>query len=183
MRQMQESFRRMRVKQMDLMQIHNLRDLRDHTETLLRWKRDGRVRYIGITHYHAGAHAEVERLVRTKTYDFVQINYSLGEREAERRVLPAAQEAGVAVLVNRPFGSGGLFGRVRGAPLPEWAAEIACASWAQIFLKWIVGHPAVTCAIPATSNPKHVIDNMAAGLGPQPDSAMRRRMADAFDRL
>jgi len=182
-RQMQESFRRLRVQRMDLMQIHNLLDLRAHTETLLKWKREGRVRHIGITHYHAGAHGELERLVRTETYDFVQINYSLGEREAERRLLPAAQEAGVAVLVNRPFGSGGLFRRVRGEPLPGWAAEIGCASWAQIFLKWIIGNPAVTCAIPATSNPKHVIDNMAAGLGPQPDASMRRKMADAFDKL
>jgi diketogulonate reductase-like aldo/keto reductase len=182
-RQMQESFRRMRVQRMDLMQIHNLLDLRAHTETLLKWKREGRVRYIGITHYHAGAHAELEKLVRTKTYDFMQINYSLGEREAEGRLLPAAQEAGVAVLVNRPFGSGGLFRRVRGEPLPGWAPEIGCASWAQILLKWIISHPAVTCAIPATSNPKHVIDNMAAGLGPQPDARMRRSMADAFDKL
>ncbi len=182
-RQMQESFRRMRVQRMDLMQIHNLQDLQTHTETLVQWKREGRVRYIGITHHHAGAHAELERLIRTKTYDFVQVNYSLNEREADRRVLPAAQAAGVAVLVNRPFGSGGLFRRVRGEPLPGWAAEIGCASWAQIFLKWIVGHPAVTCAIPATSNPRHVVDNMAAGLGPQPEAGMRRRIADAFDKL
>jgi len=182
-RQMQESFRRLRVQTMDLMQIHNLLDLEAHTETLLKWKQAGRVRYIGITHYHAGAHGELEKLVRTKTYDFVQINYSLGERDADRRLLPAAQDAGVAVLVNRPFGSGGLFRRVRGEPLPGWAAEIGCASWAQIFLKWIVGHPAVTCAIPATSNPKHVSDNMAAGLGPHPDASMRKKMAEAFDRL
>lgn len=182
-RQMEESMRRMRVARMDLMQIHNLLDLAAHTETLLEWKRAGRVRYIGITHYHSGAHAELERLVQTRTYDFVQVNYSLGEREAERRLLPAAQEAGVAVLVNRPFGSGGLFRRVRGEPLPQWAAAIGCASWAQIFLKWIVGHPAVTCAIPATSNPRHLVDNMGAGLGPQPDAAMRRRIAETFDRL
>ena len=182
-RQMQESFRRMRVRRVDLMQIHNLQDLQTHTETLKLWKREGRVRYLGITHYHAGAHAELERLVRTETYDFLQVNYSLGERDAGRRLLAAAQEAGVAVLVNRPFGSGGLFRRVRGEPLPDWAAEIACTSWAQIFLKWIVGHPAVTCAIPATSNPKHVIDNMAAGLGPQPGARMRQKIADAFDRL
>jgi diketogulonate reductase-like aldo/keto reductase len=182
-RQMEESFRRLRVQRMDLMQIHNLLDLKAHTETLLKWKGEGRVRYIGITHYTAGAHAELERLVRTKTYDFVQINYSLGERDAERRLLPAAHEAGVAVLINRPLGSGALFRRVRGDPLPEWAAEIGCASWAQIFLKWIVAHPAVTCAIPATSNPRHLVDNMAAGRGPQPDARMRQRMAEAFDKL
>jgi diketogulonate reductase-like aldo/keto reductase len=182
-RQMEESFRRLRVRRMDLMQIHNLLDLKAHTETLLKCKAEGRVRYIGITHYTAGAHAELERLVRTKTYDFVQINYSLGERDAERRLLPAAQEAGVAVLINRPFGSGALFRRVRGDPLPEWAADIGCASWAQVFLKWIIGHPAVTCAIPATSNPKHLVDNMAAGLGPPPDANMRQRMAQAFDKL
>jgi diketogulonate reductase-like aldo/keto reductase len=182
-RQMEESMRHMRVDRMDLMQIHNLLDLEAHTATLLEWKRAGRVRYIGITHYHSGAHAQLERLVRTKTYDFVQINYSLAEREAERRLLPAAQEAGVAVVINRPFGSGGLFRRVRGAPLPPWAAEIGCTSWAQIFLKWIVSHPAVTCAIPATSDPRHVVDNMGAGLGPQPDAAMRRKIGDAFDRI
>lgn len=182
-RQMEESFRRLRVQRMDLMQIHNLLDLKTHTETLLKWKQEGRVRYIGITHYSAGAHAELERLVRTKAYDFVQINYSLGEREAEQRLLPAAQEAGVAVLINRPFGSGGLFRRVRRDPVPDWATEIGCASWAQIFLKWIVSHPAVTCVIPATSNPQHLVDNMAAGRGPQPDARMRQRMAEAFDRL
>jgi diketogulonate reductase-like aldo/keto reductase len=182
-RQMEESFRRLRVQRMDLMQIHNLLDLEAHTETLLKWKREGRVRYIGITHYTASAHAELERLVRTRTYDFLQINYSLGERDAGRRLLPAAQEAGVAVLINRPFGSGGLFRRVRGEPIPGWAAEIGCTSWAQVFLKWIVSHPAVTCAIPATSNPKHLVDNMAAGLGSQPDAAMRQRMAEDFDRL
>ncbi|MGB8436524.1 MAG: aldo/keto reductase [Burkholderiales bacterium] len=182
-RQMEESFRRLRVQRMDLMQIHNLLDLKAHTETLQKWKSEARVRYIGITHYTASAHAELERLVRTKTYDFVQINYSLGERDAERRLLPAAQEAGVAVLVNRPFGSGALFRRVRGDPLPDWAGEIGCGSWAQIFLKWIIGHPAVTCAIPATSNPKHLVDNMAAGLGPQPDARMRQRMAQTFDKL
>jgi len=182
-RQMKESFRRMRVQRMDLMQIHNLQDLKTHTQTLEQWKREGLVRYIGITHYHAGAHAELERLVRTGAYDFVQVNYSLGEREAERRLLPAAQEAEVAVLANRPFGSGGLFRRVRGEPLPGWAGEIGCSSWAQIFLKWIVGHPAVTCAIPATSDPKHVVDNMAAGLGNLPDASMRRKIGEAFDRL
>jgi diketogulonate reductase-like aldo/keto reductase len=182
-RQMEESFRRLRVQRMDLMQIHNLLDLKVHTETLLKWKREGRVRYIGITHYTAGAHAELERLVRTRTYDFVQINYSLGEREADRRLLPAAQEAGVAVLINRPLGSGRLFSRVRGEPLPGCAAEIGCKSWAQIFLKWIVSHPAVTCAIPATSNPEHLVDNMAAGRGPQPDAEVRQRMAEEFDKL
>lgn len=182
-RQMRESLDRMRVQRMDVMQIHNLQDLQTHTRTLEQWKREGRVRYVGITHYHAGAHAELEQLIRSKQYDFVQVNYSLDEREADRRLLPAAEEAGVAVLVNRPFGAGGLFRRVRGQPLPGWAAEIGCASWAQIFLKWIVGHPAVTCAIPATSNPKHLVDNMAAGLGVQPDAGMRRKMAEAFDRF
>jgi diketogulonate reductase-like aldo/keto reductase len=182
-RQMQESLRRLRVERMDLMQIHNLQDLQTHTRTLEQWKREERVRYVGITHYRAGAHAELERLIRSKQYDFVQVNYSLDEREADRRLLPAAEAAGVAVLVNRPFGSGDLFRRVRGEALPGWAAEIGCASWAQVFLKWIVGHPAVTCAIPATSNPKHLVDNMAAGLGVQPDAGMRRRMAEAFDRF
>ncbi len=180
-RQMEESFRRMRVERMDLMQIHNLTDWRTQTETLKAWKQARRIRYIGITHYHEGAHAELERLVRTGDYDFVQVNYSLGERAADARLLPAARDTGTAVIVNRPFVEGSLFRRVRGRPLPGWAGEIECASWAQVFLKWILGHAAVTCVIPGTANPKHLADNMGAGLGRMPDARMRGRIQAELD--
>jgi diketogulonate reductase-like aldo/keto reductase len=177
LRQMEQSLRRLRTQRLDLMQIHNLVDWRTHLRTLREWKQAGRVRYIGLTHYTASAHAELEGALRAEPVDFVQINYSLGERDAERRLLPFAQERGIAVLVNRPFSEGDLFRRVRSTPLPPWAAEIRCESWAQLFLKWIVAHPAVTCAIPATSSPEHLADNMQAGLAPLPDQAMRDRIA------
>ena len=183
-RQMETSFRRLRVERMDLMQVHNLVDVATHTSTLKDWKKQGRVRYIGITHYTASAYAEVERWMRTGDYDFLQINYSLDEREAEQRLLPLAREKKIAVIVNRPFGQGSLFRRVRGKALPEWAqAELGVQSWAQYFLKWIVGHPAVTCAIPGTGKPEHMRDNLAAGVGPLPDAAQRARMAESLAKL
>jgi diketogulonate reductase-like aldo/keto reductase len=182
-RQMQRSIERMRAGRMDLMQVHNLQDVETHTRTLLDWKARKRVRYIGITHYTSFAYPEVERLLRTRQYDFVQINYSLGERESEKRVLPLAQELGVAVIANRPFAEGAIFGRVRGKPLPPWAAELGIASWAQYFLKWIVSHPAVTCAIPGTGRPEHMQDNLQAGFGPLPDAAQRARMAQYYAAL
>lgn len=182
-REMEQSFRRLRVERMDLMQIHNLLDVAVHTATLEQWKREGRVRYIGITHYTASVYPEVERWLRTGKYDFLQINYSLAEREAERRILPLAQEKGVAVIVNRPFGKGSIFRTARGRPLPGWAADLGIASWAQYFLKWILGHPAVTCAIPGTAKPEHMQDNLGAGAGALPDAAQRRRMAEYFDAL
>jgi diketogulonate reductase-like aldo/keto reductase len=182
-RQMEASFRRLRVKQMDLMQVHNLVDVATHTKTLQAWKQDGRVRHIGITHYTASAHAEVEKWLRTGQYDFLQINYSLAERESAKRLLPLAQERNVAVIANRPFAEGALFRRVRGKPLPEWAAEAGAASWAQLFLKWILGHPAVTCAIPGTGKPDHIADNLAAGRGALPDERMRERIARHLDSL
>ena len=177
--QMEQSLARLRVKRLDLMQIHNLLDWRTHLKTLREWKTAGRVRYIGVTHYTAGAYDELERVLRAEPLDFVQVNYSIGEREAERRILPLARERGVAVLVNRPFTEGGLFQRVRSTPLPAWAAELGCESWAQLFLKWILAHPAVTCVIPATSRVAHLVDNMKAGVGPLPDAAARERMAAA----
>lgn len=182
-REMERSFQRLRVQRMDLMQIHNLLDVAVHTRTLEQWKQQGRVRYIGITHYTAAAYPEVERWLETGQYDFLQINYSLAERQAEQRVLPLAQQKGVAVIVNRPFGQGGMFAHVRGKPLPAWAAELGIASWAQFFLKWILGHPAVTCAIPGTDKPAHMKDNLAAGCGALPDAAQRRRMAEYFGAL
>ena len=174
--QMEQSLRRLRAKKLDLMQIHNLVDWRVHLATLREWKQAGRIRYLGVTHYTASAFDELERVLRAEPVDFVQMNYSLGERDAERRILPLARDRGIAVLVNRPFTEGRLFASVRGRPLPAWAAEIGCESWAQVFLKWILGHPAVTCVIPATRRPEHLADNIKAGVGPLPDAAMRERI-------
>ena len=182
-RQMEDSFRLMRTRRMDLMQIHNLQDLGTHAKTLREWKAGGRVRYIGITHYHDGAHAELEKLVRTREWDFVQFNYSMAEPAAEDRLLPACADAGVAVIANRPFSEGRLFPRVKGKDLPAWAAEIDCASWAQFFLKYIVSHPAGTCAIPGTRRVAHLKDNLQAGVGRLPDAATRKRMTEYLDRL
>lgn len=182
-RQMESSFRRMKVKTMDLMQVHNLLDVATHTKTLLDWKANGRVRHVGITHYTASAHAEVEKTLKAAPYDFLQINYSLGERDAEKRLLPLARERKVAVIANRPFAEGAMFRRVRGKPLPQWADEIGVTSWAQFFLKWILGHPAVTAAIPGTGKAQHMADNLAAGRGALPDEQQRRRMAAYYDSL
>lgn len=181
--QMNESFRRMRVDVMDLMQIHNLTDWRTHSKTLAEWKAEGKVRYTGVTHYHAGAHASLESIMKLRTFDFSQFNYSIVEREAEERLLPTALDTGTAVIVNRPFAAAGLFSRVRGIELPAWAAEFDCKSWAQFFLKYIISHPAVTCAIPATGKPKHLVDNMGAGFGRLPDEATRKRMRQLVDNL
>ena len=174
--QMEQSLRRLRTRRIDLMQIHNLLDWRTHLRTLRDWKQAGRIRYLGVTHYTSSAYDELEEVLRGEALDFVQVNYSLGEREAERRILPLARDRQVAVLVNRPFSEGGLFQRVRGQTLPTWAAEFDCESWAQFFLKWILAHPAVTCVIPGTSRPQHLVDNMNAGLGKLPDAATRERM-------
>ena len=180
-RQMETSFRRLRVERMDLMQVHNLVDVATHTKTLLDWKAKKRVRYIGITHYTSSAYAEVERALKTGQYDFLQINYSLGERESEQRLLPLAKEKNMAVIANRPFAEGALFRQAKGKSLPPWAKDFGIESWAQYFLKWIVSHPAVTCAIPGTGNPKHMQDNLAAGRGALPDAAARKQMAEFFD--
>jgi diketogulonate reductase-like aldo/keto reductase len=182
-RQMETSFKRMRVQRMDLLQVHNLVDVQTHTATLHEMKAAGKARYIGITHYAASAHLEVERWLRAGRYDFLQINYSLAERNAEKTLLPLALERQVAVIANRPFGEGAMFRKVKGKPLPPWAAELGIASWAQYFLKWIVSHPAVTCTIPGTGNPEHMKDNLGAARGPLPDAATRKRMADYFSAL
>src|SRR3954463_10391473 len=183
LRQIETSFKRLRVQVMDLMQIHNLLDAATHTKTLQDLKAKGRVRHIGITHYTSSAYRDVERWLATKQYEFLQINYSLAEREAEQRILPMAQEQGVSVLINRPFAEGALFRRTKGKPLPPWAGELGIASWGQYFLKWIVSHPAVTCAIPATSRPEHMKDNLGAGQPPFPDAEQRKRMAAYLDSL
>ena len=180
---MEKSLAKLQVKRIDLMQVHNLVDAQTHLATLRDWKQQGRVRYLGITHYVSSAYGEVAKLLRSEKLDFVQINYSLLEREAEEQILPLARDRGVAVIVNRPFGGGDLFARVRQKPLPEWAAEFDCHSWAQFLLKWIIAHPAVTCAIPATSNARHLEDNMQAGVGRLPDEKLRQRMIAAVSAL
>jgi aryl-alcohol dehydrogenase-like predicted oxidoreductase len=175
---MERSMSRLQTKRIDLMQVHNLVDVSTQLSTMRDWKTQGRFRYIGITHYNSSAFSEVEKVLRSEKVDFLQINYSIMEHEAEKQILPLAQDRGVAVIINRPFGGGNLFSRVRSKPLPDWAAEIDCHSWAQFFLKWIIAHPAVTCAIPATNNPGHLEDNMQAGIGRLPDAKTRQRMAD-----
>ena len=176
MREMETSMQRLRSTRLELMQVHNLVDVETQLQTLRAWKKQGRIRYLGITHYTASAYAALERLMQKGELDFVQFNYSLVEREAEQRLLPLAQARGIGVIVNRPFARAGLFGKVRGTPLPGWAAEFDCASWAQFFLKYILAHPAVTCVIPATSKVKHLVDNMQAGLGRLPDAKTREKM-------
>ncbi|HEV7822118.1 MAG TPA: aldo/keto reductase [Burkholderiales bacterium] len=177
-RQMQDSMRLMRTQKIDLMQVHNLLDLPTHTKTLNEWKAAGTLRYTGITHYHAGAYPELEKLLKTRAYDFVQFNYSLAEREAEQRLLGVAAETGTAVIINRPFAQGELFPKVKGRALPAWAPEFDCTSWAQFFLKYIVAHPAVTCAIPGTGKVSHMTDNLKAGAGRLPDERTRKRMVE-----
>jgi diketogulonate reductase-like aldo/keto reductase len=178
-RQMEASERRLRARPIDLMQVHNLLDMDVHQETLAAWKQEGRVRYVGITHYTASGHEAVARAMAAHAVDFVQINYSVGEREAENRILPMALDRGIAVIVNRPFATGALLRRLTSRPLPPWAGEIGCASWAELLLKFVVSHPAVTCVIPATADPAHMRENMRAGLGPVPDQALRERIAAA----
>jgi diketogulonate reductase-like aldo/keto reductase len=180
---MERSMELLHAKRIDLMQVHNLVDVQTQLATLREWKAHGRIRYLGITHYEAGAFADVEKIMRSEKLDFVQINYSLMEREAEERLLPLAQERGVAVIVNRPFGGGDLFSRTRSKPVPDWAAEFDCRSWAQFFLKWIVANPAVICAIPATDKPSHLEDNMRGGTGRLPDAKMRQRMVELLSSL
>lgn len=180
-RQMEESLRRMRTltpkpRAMDLMQVHNLSDVNTQLKTLREWKEQGRIRYLGITHYHEGAYAELERLIKSEKLDFAQFNYNVVSTAAEERLLPVCAEYQTAVIVNRPFEEGELFRRVKGRTLPKWAEEFDCNSWARFFLKFILSHPAVTCAIPATRNPDYLVDNMGAALGRLPDAAMRRRM-------
>ena len=178
--EMEHSLELLGKKPLDLIQVHNLTDWETQLANLNEWKKQGRIRYTGITASRLSAHADIVRTLEKERVDFVQINYSLMEREAEERILPLAKERGVAVLVNRPFGRGDLFGRVREKPLPAWAAEIDCKTWGQFFLKWIVAHPAVTCVIPATSKPHHMEDNMRGGVGRLPDEKMRRRMVEAM---
>ncbi|HET9693436.1 MAG TPA: aldo/keto reductase [Steroidobacteraceae bacterium] len=178
--QIAASMRELGAARLELLQIHNRLDWQVHLPTLRALRETGKVKYLGITHYRADAHADLERVLSAEKFDFVQFNYSLAEREAEQRLLPFCRDRGVAVLVNRPFADGAMFQRVRDKPLPAIARELGIASWGQFFLKWIVGHPAVTCVIPATSKPKHMLDNCRAGFGPIPDTRQRELMAQAW---
>lgn len=174
--QMEASMRLLRDDRIELMQIHNLMDWRTHLPTLRAWKAEGRLQHIGITHYRRDAHAELARVLKAQPFDMVQLNYSIDDRSAEQDLLPLAQARGVGVLVNLPFGGGGLLRRVRAMPLPGWAAEIGCDTWAQVLLKFVLSHPAVTCVIPGTGRPAHMRENAKAGVGAMPDAALRARM-------
>lgn len=174
--QMQASMRLLRTDRIDLMQIHNLVDWRAHLPTLRAWKDDGRIRYLGITHYTQSAHDELERVMRAEKWDFVQLNYALDDRAVEQRLLPLAAERGIAVIVNQPFGGGGLLRKLSSRKLPDWAGEIDVTSWAQLLLKFVLANPAVTCVIPGTGKPEHMKDNLQAGFGTYPDAALLKRM-------
>lgn len=182
-RQMEASLKLWGLSRFDLMQIHNMVDWEVHLPTLIDWKAQGRIRYLGITTSHGRRHDTLEHAMRRVDFDCVQFTYSLADRSVERRLLPLAAERGIAIIVNRPFDGGALVDRLNGFRLPDWAASIGCTSWSQVCLKWIVSHPAVTCAIPATTNPDHMRENMGALTGPLPDAALRRTIADHVDRL
>lgn len=179
-RQMERSFGLWGLKRFDLMQIHNMVDWPTHVKTLAAWKAQGRIRYLGITTSHGRRHDEMEAALKAERFDFVQLTYNLADRSAEERLLPLAADRGIAVIANRPLDGGALFDRVRGKALPGWAAEIGCENWAQVFLKFVISHPAMTCAIPATSQPAHMTQNIGALGGPLPDAALRRRMVAAI---
>jgi diketogulonate reductase-like aldo/keto reductase len=180
--QMRRSAELLRAEVIDLMQIHNLVDWQTHLATLRRMKEEGRIRYIGITHYTPSAFDALARVIDAEAdIDFVQLCYSIATPEAEERLLPLAEARGVAVLVNRPFEEGALLRRLRQRPLPGLATELGCRTWGQFLLKYVLGHPAVTCVIPATAKPEHMADNVAAGIGPFPDTALRHRMRAAWE--
>jgi diketogulonate reductase-like aldo/keto reductase len=179
-RQMNRSFELLKRQKMDLMQVHNLVDWQTHIKTLRKWKDEGKVRYIGLTHYTDSSHATLASIIRNHPIDFVQVNYNLIDWNAERELFPTAVERKVAIIVNRPFEEGALFQRTKGKQLPEWAAEFDCKSWAQFFLKFILSYPAVTCAIPGTSKVSHLLDNLGAAMGRLPDATQREKMKSAI---
>lgn len=181
--QMQNSMRLMNTERIDLMQVHNLINVEAHLKTLKEWKAQDKIRYIGITHYQTEAYGSLENLIKKHRIDFVQFNYSIITRQAERRLLPLCADRGVGVIVNRPFEKGELFKKIKGKKLPSWAGEFDCASWAQFFLKFLLSHPVVTNVIPATSNPVHLIDNMKAGVGLLPDRKTRIKMTRYFSQI
>ena len=181
--QMEESARRMNVERFDLIAVHNLQDWQTHLETLKNWKAEGKVRYIGITTSHGRDHDEFLQVMRTQPLDFVQFSYNIEDRAAERELLPVAAERGIATMINRPYQRGALFTRSRGKELPALAAELDCSSWGQFYLKYILGHPAVTCIIPATASVRHMVDNMRANFGRLPDARQRAEMLRLFEQL
>jgi len=178
--QMEHSRQLWGIKRFDLMQIHNLVDWQTHLNTINGMKAEGRLRYTGITTSHGRFHDELETILKKHAFDFVQLSYNIDNRTVEDRLLPIAKDRGIAVIVNRPYQKGSLFRRVKGKSLPDWAAEIGIQSWGQYFLKYVVSHPAVTCAIPATTKVKHMIDNMGAQTGALPDQKMRDEMVRYF---
>ena len=181
--QMESSMQKMKRKRMDLIQVHNLSDWKTYLPHLRKWKETGKIRYTGITHYKDSSHDELERIIRSEKPDFVQFNYSITSRNAEKRLLDAAADAGVATLINRPFGEGALFKKVKGKSLPVWAPEYDIESWSAFFLKYIIAHPAVTCVIPATANPEHALDNVKAGTGRLPDEVAKKKMIEYLNKL
>jgi diketogulonate reductase-like aldo/keto reductase len=181
--QMQESARRMHVERFDLIAVHNLQDWQTHLETLKQWKEEGKVRYIGITTSHGRDHDEFLKVMRSQPLDFAQFSYNIEDRTAERELLPVAAERGIATMINRPYQRGALFNRSRGKELPALAGELDCSSWGQFYLKFILGHPAVTCIIPATASVHHMVDNMRANSGRLPDEQQRAEMLRLFEQL
>jgi aryl-alcohol dehydrogenase-like predicted oxidoreductase len=181
--QIDNSFSVLKARTIDLLQIHSLKDWKTHSKTLRELKEQKKLRYIGITHSSTSAHAQLEEVMRAEPWDWVQLNYSISTREAEERLLPLAQELGIAVMVNRAFDDGALFQHVKDRPLPQWAGDIGCASWAQYFLKYVLSHPAVTCVIPATAKPDHIADNLQAGRGTLPEENWRGEMVRYFTSL
>jgi aryl-alcohol dehydrogenase-like predicted oxidoreductase len=179
--QMEQSFSLLQTERIDLMQIHNLLDWQTHLPTLRDWKEQGRIRYIGITHYTPSAYDEVEAVLKAESVDFLQINYALDDRGVEKRILPLCRERGVAVICNRPFGGGGLLARLKGKPLPGWVSDVQVNSWPQLALKFLLSHPAVTCVIPGTSNPRYMADNVKAGFGPMLTDAQRHQLVALID--
>ena len=181
--QMEESARRMNVERFDLIAVHNLQDWKTHLDTLKTWKAEGKVRYIGITTSHGRDHEEFLKVMRSEPIDFAQFSYNIEDRTAERELLPVAAERGIATMINRPYQRGALFGKSRGKDLPGLAAELDCSSWGQFYLKFILGHPAVTCIIPATASLNHMVDNMSANFGPVPTEQQRAEMLRLFEQL
>ena len=178
--QIEKSFEALQTGVIDLIQVHNLQDTRTQLQLLRTLKEQGRIRYIGVTHYVESAHDRLLEVLKQEPVDFVQFNYSVSERNAERRLLPYCAEHGIATLINRPFTRGNLLSRVKGKPLPGWAADIDASSWAQLLLKFILAEPAVTTVIPATSNPRYMADNLMAGQGRLPDARQREMIVEAF---
>lgn len=182
-KQMKESMQKMQRPVMDLMQVHNLLDVSIHLKTLREWKEEGLIRYIGVTHYTVDSHPMLEKIIDTEILDFIQFNYSIARRNAEKTLLNAALDKDIAVIINEPLEKGALFSKVRDKKIPQWAIETGITNWSCFFLKYIISHPAVTCVIPGTSNPIHMSDILSAGEGDMPDDALKKKMVDFFEDL